>query len=389
VNIAQTSSSLPAPSPEAQAVSHALTQQIAQEITLAGGWLPFDRYMQLALYAPGLGYYTAGAAKFAEAGDFTTAPEMSPLFGASLASQVAEVLQREGLNAVLEFGAGTGKLAAQMLNTLRSKHGLSPQYSILDVSPDLRERQARSLQALAPANAAQVQWLDQLPEQFEGVVIANEVLDAMPVKLLVKLSDGWAERGVVCGADGMLSYDDRASAVAPAVDWAAQLPTGYLTELHRQAEGFVRSMGAWFKRGVALLFDYGFPESEYYHPQRSAGTLMCHYRHHAHGNALLMPGLQDITSHINFTGIALAAQEAGLDVLGYTSQAHFLINCGVLDLLKRIDEPDELARLKHTSAVQKLLAETEMGELFKVLVLGKGVGAPLRGTAHADRTHRL
>jgi SAM-dependent MidA family methyltransferase len=366
-----------------------LTQQIAQEITLAGGWLPFDRYMQLALYAPGLGYYTAGAAKFAEAGDFTTAPEMSPLFGASLASQVAEVLQREGLNAVLEFGAGTGKLAAQVLNTLRSEHGLSPQYSILDVSPDLRERQARTLQALAPANAAQVQWLDQLPEQFEGVVIANEVLDAMPVKLLVKLSDGWAERGVVCNADGMLSYDDRASTVAPAVDWAAQLPTGYLTELHRQAEGFVRSMGAWFKRGVALLIDYGFPESEYYHPQRSAGTLMCHYRHHAHGNALLMPGLQDITSHINFTSIALAAQEAGLDVLGYTSQAHFLINCGVLDLLKRIDEPGELARLKHTSAVQKLLAETEMGELFKVLVLGKGVGAPLRGTAHADRTHRL
>ena len=348
--------------------------------------------MEHALYHPQWGYYTGGAHKFGSGGDFTTAPEMTPLFGHALAAQVAQILRAEGLSAVLEFGAGSGKLAAHLLMALKAA-GLTPSYAILDVSGELRARQAATIAELAPNSVQQVKWLSALPENFEGVVLANEVLDAMPVKLLCKTEHAWEELCVITH-DAKLSFSAQPSKAAPPAAWAAQLPLGYTTEIHLQADGFMATLASWLKRGVALFIDYGFPEAEYYHPQRSNGTLMCHYQHFAHGDALVWPGLQDITSHINFTGIALAAQEAGLEVLGYTSQARFLLNCVLLSLLETRTAKAAAGALGETSAVQKLLAEHEMGELFKVLAVGCNLNPALMDTAllgfsAGDRTHTL
>ncbi len=380
----QSNHSLPAPQGEALVASLALHALICAEIKAQQGWLSFERFMQLALYTPRLGYYAGSSLKFGVQGDFTTAPEMTPLFGVALSNQLSEVLQREGLNAVLEFGAGTGKLAAQVLQSLRAR-GLTPHYFVLDISADLRERQAHTLHELAPECAGQVQWLDALPEAFEGVVIANEVLDAMPVQLLVKTAQDWAERGVSL-REGALQFADKPTLLSPPVEWTNDLPEGYCTELHTQAHAFMRTLPTWLKRGVALLIDYGFPEREYYHPERSSGTLIAHYQHHTNPQVLQWPGIQDITSHVNFTALALAAQDAGMDVLGYTSQARFLLNCGVLEALKSVNEA---TRLRETSAVQKLLAEHEMGELFKVLAVGRDVQLPLKGFSQGDRLHTL
>lgn len=376
--------SLPAPQGEALAASLALKSRISAEIEAQQGWISFERFMQLALYAPGWGYYAGGAHKFGAGGDFTTAPEMTPLFGQVLAAQVSEVLQREGFNAVLEFGAGTGKLAAHVLQALRAQ-GLEPDYFILDISADLRERQSLTLAELAPECASQVQWLTRLPEAFEGVVIANEVLDAMPVQLLVKTADAWAERGVSVHK-GELQFADKPSQLSPPVQWANELPEGYCTELHTQAHAFMRTLPMWLKRGVALFIDYGFPEHEYYHPERSSGTVIAHYQHHTNPQVLQWPGVQDITAHVNFSAAALAAQDSGMQVLGYTSQARFLLNCGLLDALKKVDE---IKRLRETSAVQKLLAEHEMGELFKVLAVAQDIQMPLKGFLQGDRLHAL
>jgi SAM-dependent MidA family methyltransferase len=271
---------------------------------------------------------------------------------------------------------------------------LTPSYQIIDLSAELRERQRATVQALAPECAAQLSWLESLPSAFEGIVLANEVLDAMPVKLLQKANGQWAELCVTV-ADGALAWAQQPSSASPPVDWADALPDGYLTEIAPQAEAFMRTMAAWLTRGAAFFIDYGFAESEYYHPQRSTGSLMCHYQHTAHPNPLLWPGLQDITAHVNFTGVALAAQDAGLAVLGYTSQARFLLNCGILDLLEKVQKDQNkstLTPIKETSAVQKLLAEHEMGELFKVLAVGVGLrdgSAQLLGFTTGDRSHTL
>jgi SAM-dependent MidA family methyltransferase len=366
---------LPPPPADALAASQALLRFM--------GTLPqpvaFDVFMQHALYHPQWGYYTGGAHKFGAGGDFTTAPEMTPLFGRTLAAQVAQVLRDNTLNQVLEFGAGSGKLAAQVLQALRAQ-GLAPGYAILDVSGSLRARQAQTIAQLAPECAQQVTWLDALPDAFEGVVLANELLDAMPCKLLRRSEAGWNE---LCVDAKNTQFVERATDAAPPVDWHAALPLGYTTEIHPQADAFMATLGGWLKRGAALFIDYGFPEAEFYHPQRATGTLMCHYQQFAHGDALLWPGLQDITCHVNFTGAALAAQDADLEVLGYTSQARFLLNCGVLNGLNTD------TALKDKSAVQKLLAEHEMGELFKVLAVGRKLASPLVGFAAGDRTHRL
>jgi SAM-dependent MidA family methyltransferase len=284
-------------------------------------------------------------------------------------------------------------LSAQVLKSLRAQ-GLTPRYFILDISADLRERQGETIRALTPECLAQVQWIDALPHAFEGVVLANEVLDAMPVQLVVKRGTQWRERCVAIDQDQFI-FVERDCELAPPVDWAASLPEGYVTEVHTQAHAFMHTMGAWFQRGLALFIDYGFPEHEYYHPERSSGTLIAHYQHRANPDVLEWPGLQDLTAHLNFTACALAAQDAGLDVLGYTSQARFLLNCGILDALQSVD--DEAQRLRETSAVQKLLAEHEMGELFKVLVIGKSIGKgigkelsmPLKGFLQGDRLHAL
>lgn len=372
---------LPPPSPEALAHSARLERVIAQAIEEAGGFLAFERYMELALYAPGLGYYAAGTRKFGADGDFVTAPEISPLFAQAIAVQVAEVFQHTQPQ-IVEFGAGSGALARDLLAALAARGVAVARYAIVEVSPDLRARQQQALAGLP------VQWLDTPPSAFDGVMIANEVLDVMPVRLFVKRDGRVAERGVT-RAGGALAFVERAAddVLRQAVDaietTVGALPDGYGSEIGFVAQAWLRSAAEWLRHGLLLVIDYGFPRREYYHPQRLMGTIMCHYRHHAHADPLWLPGLNDITAHVDFSAAADAAQEAGLTLLGYTSQAHFLINCGVLQMLAAQRTP------AHVAQAQRLLLEAEMGELFKVLAVGRGLPEPLIGFVRGDRRHTL
>ena len=383
----------PPVSPEAARLLVELQQHMATEMERAGGWLGFDRFMELALYTPGLGYYANGATQFGtlphgskgskgSAGnvhgagsDFVTAPEMTPLFGYCLAQQVAQALQATGTHEVWEFGAGTGALALQIIQALQAMGLPLARYTIVDLSESLKQRQRQTLHAHLDC----VQWCNALPAQMSGVILGNEVLDAMPVKLLARLDGQWRERGLVLYQD-QWAWADRASALRPPLEIAG--PHDYLTEVHPQAEAFIRTLAERLTRGAVFLLDYGFPEAEYYHPQRSMGTVMCHHAHQSDPNPLDAVGLKDITAHVNFTGIAVAAQEAGLEVLGYTTQAHFLINCGLLDLMQQSPLPERVAG-------QKLIFEHEMGELFKAIGLVKGTVFAAQGFARGDRTHRL
>jgi len=363
-----------------------LSSVIAAHIARRGGWLPFDAYMALALYAPGLGYYSRSSRQFghmpASGSDFVTAPELSPLFGAALARAVAQALQAAGADTVFEFGAGSGALAEQVLQALGPAVA---RYCIVDLSGALRERQARRLARFG----AQVQWLDAWPETLHGVVLGNEVLDAMPVQVLHFDGQQWFERGVACGPEGLV-FEDQPTALRPP-DAARSGPflPGTVTEIHLQAEAFIRSLAERLQHGAAFFIDYGFPDAEYYHPQRHQGTLVAHRAHRTELDAAALlrdPGDKDITAHVNFSAMALAAQDAGLQVLGYTSQANFLLNCGILDLLPQDN-------FRATAALQKLLAEHEMGELFKVLALARGpgfeTGFDALGFALGDRSHTL
>lgn len=351
---------------------------IGQALQACGGWLPFDRFMALALYAPGTGYYASDSAKFGllphSGSDFVTAPELSPLFGQALAAQVAQALHATGTNAVWEFGAGSGALAGQLLAALDAL-GLAASYTIVEVSGSLRMRQQQALASYGE----RVRWVNELPAQMQGVVVGNEVLDAMPVKLLARLAGVWHERGVA-QQDGQLRWADLPTGLRPPMPIEGQ--HDYVCEIHPQAQGFVSTLADRLVCGAAFFIDYGFTESEYYHPQRHMGTLMCHHRHRADANPLAQVGQKDITAHVNFTAVALAAQEAGLGVLGYTSQARFLMNCGLLAQL-------EQATLVQRVQAQKLLTEHEMGELFKVLGLFKGAPWDALGFASGDRTHTL
>jgi SAM-dependent MidA family methyltransferase len=354
---------------------------IRRAIEAAGGWLPFDRFMAFALYAPGLGYYARGApvlgATPADGSDFTTAPEMSPLFGAALARQVAQALEATGTDELWEFGAGSGALAHQLLDALGDR---VRRYGIVDVSGSLRARQR---ERLAPFGD-RVRWHDAWPATMSGVVVGNEVLDAMPVQLLHFDGDRWFERGVAFG-DGRFAFADRPTELRPPV--AAPFVPDTTTEIHPQSEAFVRSLAERMDRGAVFFIDYGFPDAEYYLPERRGGTLMAHRGHRADTDALADVGEKDLTAHVNFSAIALAAQEAGFEVLGYTSQAHFLLNCGFGEAMHGAQQRGDWAAL---GAAQKLVAEHEMGELFKVLGLVKGVPAfDAIGFARGDRSHRL
>ena len=347
----------------------------------AAGWLPFDRFMAFALYAPGLGYYARGTpvlgAAPGDGSDFTTAPEMSPMFGATLARQVAQALDATGTDEVWEFGAGSGALAAQLLQALGDA---VRRYSIVDLSGTLRLRQR---ERLAPFGD-RVRWLDAWPDDMTGVVVGNEVLDAMPVQLLHFDGAQWFERGVAWQG-GRFVFADRPTALRPPVD--APFVPGTTTEIHPQAQAFVRSLAERLHRGAAFFIDYGFPDAEYYLPARREGTLMCHRAHRADADPLSDVGAKDITAHVDFSGIALAAQDAGFDVLGYTSQARFLLNCGLADAMQAAQQRSDWAAL---GAAQKLVAEHEMGELFKVLGLVRGAPAfDAIGFARGDRSHRL
>ena len=351
----------------------------------AGGWLGFDAFMALALYTPGLGYYASGSRKFGHmpqsGSDFVTAPELSPHFGRALARQVAQALQATGVDEVWEFGAGSGALAGQVMAALDAAGTPLRRYTIVDLSGSLRERQ----QARLAAYGERVRWVQELPATFSGVVLGNEVLDAMPVQLLARVGGVWRERGVALHA-GQLAWADLPTELRPPL--AVDGPHDYLTETHAQAEGFVRTLADRLSAGAIFLIDYGIPEHEYYHPQRSTGTVMCHHAHEADANPLVQVGLKDITAHVNFTGIALAGQEAGLQVLGYTSQGRFLLNCGLLDGMA--DAP-----LQERVMLQKLIHEHEMGELFKVIAFAVDTpqqaysGWQALGFTAGDRSHTL
>jgi len=360
--------SLPEPDPAAREHSARVVDALRREISDAGGWIPFSRYMELVLYAPGLGYYVAGARKFGAAGDFVTAPELTPLFGRTLACQLKEILQPG--EAILEFGAGSGALAASVLQEI------SVPYFILETSPELKQRQQQRL-------GDQAAWIDRLPESFRGVMIANEVVDAMPVHALAWTREGVLERGV-CVNEGQLAWSDRPYLDSIDVDVALPPSGRYESELGLAARAWMRTLAARLERGAILVIDYGFPAREYFHPQLSTGTLACHYRHHVHHDPFYLPGLQDITTHVDFSALAQAAAENGLEVLGYASQAQFLVNCGITELLAAQNPEDAKRYLPAASAVQKLLSPSEMGELFKVLAVGKHQG-PLKGFSSGHR----
>jgi len=376
---------------EPSSLTSALLARLREAIHASGGWLAFDRFMALALYEPGLGYYANQNPKFGQmpagvagqGSDFVTAPELSPLFGHTLARQVAQALSATGTDELWEFGAGTGALALQVLDALTAMGQPPRRYTIVDLSGSLRERQRATL----AKHADRVHWVDQLPERFDGVVLGNEVLDAMPVQLLHRVggqANGvWHERGVVQAPDRELVWADRCTALRPPVE--IEGPHGYLTEIHPQAEAFIKTLADRLQRGAAFFIDYGFPEAEYYHPQRHMGTLICHRAHQSDDDPLADVGEKDITAHVNFTGIALAAQDAGMSVLGYTSQGRFLINAGLMEVAKD-------AGPRENAMLGKLVNEHEMGELFKVIALAPAVSAegwsPI-GFSVGDRTHRL
>ena len=366
------------PTTDTPILTTGLAAHIARAIEAAGGWLGFDQFMALALYTPGLGYYANDSRKFGlmpgTGSDFVTAPELSPRFGQALARQAAQALEATGTAEIWEFGAGSGALAQQVLEALGPR---LERYTIVDLSGSLQARQRERLAAYGD----KVQWATELPPKMHGVVLGNEVLDAMPVKLLARLQNTWHERGVVVHEGGFL-YADQRTGLRPPVE--VQGAHDYLTEIHPQAEGFVATLADRLEAGAVFLLDYGFPEHEYYHPQRSMGTVMCHRGHLADADALADVGSKDITAHVNFTGIALAGQEAGLEVLGYASQGRFLLNCGLVDGM-------EDAPLEQRAMVQKLVAEHEMGELFKVIAFGARGGPVWEpvGFAAGDRMHTL
>jgi SAM-dependent MidA family methyltransferase len=361
---------------DAGSVTSALAALIGRAIARDGGWLPFDRFMALALYAPGLGYYANASRKFgtmpSSGSDFVTAPELTPLFGRALARQVVQALDTTGTRTVWEFGAGSGALAQQLLEAVGDR---IERYTIVDLSGSLRQRQQERLAVFAH----QVAWVDELPDRLSGVVVGNEVLDAMPVQLLHRVNGRWLERGVAL-RDGGFAFEDRPTKLRPPVD--IQGAHDYLTEIHPQAQAFVRTLADRLEKGAAFFLDYGLPEAEYWHAQRHMGTLMCHRGHQADADPLQDVGQKDITSHVDFTGIAVAAQASGLGVLGYTSQARFLFNCGLLDLAAN-------AGLRDKAAIQKLVNEHEMGELFKVIGLTRGAWWDALGFSEGDRTDRL
>jgi SAM-dependent MidA family methyltransferase len=377
---------------EPASLNTGLHKLLERAISTAGGWIGFDRFMALALYAPGLGYYANPLPKFGTlpqgvkggGSDFVTAPELSPLFGQALAAQVGEALAQTGTDAVWEFGAGSGALAHQLLGALGDR---VRRYTIVDLSGTLRARQ----QVLLAPHGDKLRWVHELPDVLQGVVIGNEVLDAMPLKLLARhggqLGGIWHERGVTM-VDGALAWADRPTALRPPLDIPG--PHDYLSEIHPQAEAFIATLADRFraslqsggKGGAAFFLDYGFPESEYYHPQRHMGTVMCHQAHRADTNPLADVGLKDITAHVNFTGVALAGQDAGLSVLGYTSQARFLLNCGLATAM-------EAATTAERANALKLITEHEMGELFKVIGFCTGEPWDAMGFAQGDRCHAL
>jgi len=383
------SPALPSPTAEEQAHHDKLVQRLREEMAAAGGAMAFDRFMELALYAPGLGYYVAGTRKFGEHGDFITAPELGSLFARCLARPCRSLLAGLGGGDILEAGAGSGALAADLLLELESLGQLPERYLILELGAELRARQNETIKRRAPHLFGRVHWLVDLPGDFRGMVLANEVLDAMPVTRFKVTQNGVNELCVAWENQGLVWQEQPASASLRERVEPLGLAVGYTSEINLRAEAWVRSVAGSLKQGAMLLIDYGFPRAEFYHPQRAQGTLMCHYRHQAHDDPLQLAGLQDITTHVDFSAIAEAGVDAGLTLLGYTSQAAFLLGCGLEQIMAASDPDDVRAHLALTQQIKKLTLPHEMGELFKVLALGRGVHEPLPGFTLQDRRARL
>lgn len=353
---------LPTPSDGLKRHSQKLINQIQRVISEKGGWVSFAEFMHMALYQPSLGYYVSGLRKFGVGGDFVTAPEISSLFSRCLAQHCIEAFETIDQSSILEFGAGSGVMAADILLFLEEKNALPEQYLILEISPDLQQRQKELLQEKCPHLLEKVQWLNALPKDFCGVVLANEVLDAMPVHLFEKTAEGIKEKGVVIDGEGF-SWELR--------DWTKvpveiDLSEGYQSEINLALKPWLLDLSRAIKNAVVVLIDYGFLQNEYYHEQRHMGTLMCHYRHHAHPDPLAFVGLQDITAHVDFTAVERAALNCGFEVIGFMTQAEYLMEMGLLEQTKALDA---VAQYEQAQAMKRLLMPGEMGELFKVIVL--------------------
>jgi SAM-dependent MidA family methyltransferase len=381
------------PEPDADARTHCARVQAAvvAAIEAADGFLSLERYIERVLYAPGLGYYVAGARKFGPDGDFVTAPDLTPLFGGALAVQVGRVLADAGGTEVVELGAGSGALAADLLAALAAQDRLPDAYTIVEVSPELRERQRATLRERTAAHADRVRWREDLPAAIEGAVVMNEVLDAIPPHVVARRGGEWRERGVVV-QDGALAIAERPlanEAVRALARDRFPADIDYASEVNPAAEALVRELARRLARGALLILDYGFARHEYYHPQRNEGTLVGHYRHRVHADPLLWPGLSDLTAHVDFTAVAEAGEAEGLHVAGYASQAAFLLGCGILDLLARTGAAGSSAYLRAAAAVQQLTSPAEMGELFKVLALARDATIAWPGFAIVNRADRL
>lgn len=370
-------------------------ERLRQAIAAAGGWLPFDEYMALALYSPGLGYYSAGAHKLGQGGDFTTAPEISPLFGRCLARHCAQVLAAVEEGEVLEIGAGSGRLAFDVLLAMQAAGCAPRRYRILEISADLRERQRALLATLPPALASCVEWIDAPPEgSWQGALLANEVLDALPVQCFTWLEGKPLESGVCVDARGALRWHERPASPSLAAeiqrlraDAGVTWPDGYTSELCTRAGAWIGAMTRTLQHGVALFIDYGVPRREYYSAERDRGTLRCHYRQRAHDDPFAHPGMEDITAWVDFTRVAEAADAAGLDVLGYATQAGALLGLGIEADVSA--STDERTRIMRATEARQLLMPTEMGETFKFIALGRNCDVPLAAFAHQDLRDRL
>lgn len=378
--------------PQAQQHSDRLKQQISDHITQQGGWISFADFMHDCLYWPGLGYYSAGSHKLGAGGDFTTAPELSSLFGQALANHVADVGRQLGQFDVLEFGAGSGRLATDVFQQLSRLDCLPDRYLILEPSADLQQRQQAWI-AQYPQLADRVQWLSALPENFKGVVLANEVCDAMPVHLLRFSTKAVEELGVTTTPDGF-AWQSRALENPRLLSKAAAIRAriglqAYQTEVNLLAEDWLQSVAESLSQGAIFIIDYGYPFAEFYRPERAQGTLRCYYHHQAHDDPLLLPGLQDITAHIDFTALAEQAQSAGLDVAGFHEQSDFLIAGDITCLAAELEQDsDPLQWLQHSSAIKQLLMPDAMGHQFKVLSLSRGI-ATLPRLQRQDRRYQL
>ena len=380
---------LPLPSPAAQQSSANLQTLLAEEIKKHGNWIPFSRFMELVLYAPQYGYYTGGSHKIGNNGDFITAPTLTPLFARTLARQLQELLPQTAGN-IYEFGAGTGQLAADLLNNLSD--GIN-RYYIIEISPELAARQKDLIQTLAPQAAQKIIHLSALPETFDGIIIGNEVLDAMPVEIIRKDEGSSFEHVGVCLDNDRFTYSARPlhdlqlSALASL--YFPKISSPYTSELHPQQYAFIRTLASKLEHGCMIFIDYGFDAAQYYHPQRDQGTLIGHYRHHVIHNPFDFIGLADLTAHVNFTDIAQAGTDAGLDLIGYLPQSHFLLNLGITELLAQTGKTNSAAYIREAAAVQKLIDQHEMGELFKVIAFGKNINIDWTGFCFGDICYKL